>query len=77
MTARQGMRRAAAGACPSAPLLALLWVPSYARERPPLIGLPFFYWYQFLWIPLSVLCMIIAYLLLYRRTRNGADPHRR
>ncbi len=77
MTARQAIRRAGAGACLSAPLVALLWVPWYARKGPVLLGLPFFYWYQFLWVPLSVLCMLIAYLLMYRRGRTGTDPHRR
>jgi hypothetical protein len=37
------------------PYVCLLWVPFYARSRPALWGFPFFYWYQFLWIPLSAL----------------------
>ncbi|GAB3137344.1 hypothetical protein GCM10027290_02920 [Micromonospora sonneratiae] len=72
-----GVRRLAAGGLLSAPVAALLWVPWYARERPYLVGVPFFYWYQFLWVPLSVLCMIAAYLLLYGRKRTSADPTRR
>ena len=32
------------------PIVALLWVPSYAREDPELFGFPFFFWYQFLWV---------------------------
>lgn len=37
------------------PFIALLWVPFYNHEMPYLLGLPFFYWYQFLWIPLTSL----------------------
>lgn len=49
-----------------APFVALLWVPWYARTEPALAGVPFFYWYQFAWIPLSVASMSLAYLLLHR-----------
>lgn len=37
------------------PYVALLWVPFYTRSRPSLWGFPFFYWYQFLWVPLTAL----------------------
>jgi hypothetical protein len=37
------------------PYVCLLWVPFYARSRPALWGFPLFYWYQFLWVPLSAL----------------------
>ena len=50
-----GARR---GAAPATPL--------YSRETPELFGFPFFYWYQFAWVPLSVL---ITYLV-YTRTRT-------
>ncbi len=36
--------------CLAIPLVALLWVSSYARETPKLGGIPFFFWYQFLWV---------------------------
>ncbi|MFC0222362.1 DUF3311 domain-containing protein [Nocardioides zeicaulis] len=32
------------------PIVALLWVPSYAKDAPELWGFPFFFWYQFLWV---------------------------
>ena len=35
------------------PYIALLWVPFYAKSSPSLWGFPFFYWYQFLWVPLT------------------------
>lgn len=37
------------------PYIALLWVPFYAKSFPSLWGFPFFYWYQFLWVPLTAL----------------------
>ncbi|HVC00200.1 MAG TPA: DUF3311 domain-containing protein [Candidatus Dormibacteraeota bacterium] len=37
------------------PYIALMCVPFYARYRPSLWGFPFFYWYQFLWVPLTAL----------------------
>jgi hypothetical protein len=32
------------------PIVALMWVPSYARETPRLFGFPFFFWYQVAWV---------------------------
>jgi hypothetical protein len=32
------------------PFVALLWVPFYNSIEPALWGIPFFYWYQFLWV---------------------------
>jgi hypothetical protein len=55
------------------PLGGLLWVPIYAKEDPELFGFPFFYWYQFLWVPLSV---GITYFV-YTRTRTRGTPPRR
>jgi hypothetical protein len=48
------------------PLIGVLIPPIYNSEAPHLIGIPFFYWYQMLWVPLSVICT----LLVYRRTRG-------
>ena len=39
-----------AGVCLAIPVIGLLWVDSYAREDPKLGGIPFFFWYQFLWV---------------------------
>ena len=35
------------------PFVGLLWVPFYASVEPRLLGFPFFYWYQFAWVPLA------------------------
>ena len=32
------------------PFLGLVWVPFYNVVEPSIYGLPFFYWYQFLWV---------------------------
>ncbi|GGF44523.1 hypothetical protein GCM10011519_18010 [Marmoricola endophyticus] len=39
-----------AGICLLIPIVALMWVPSYAKDDPELWGFPFFFWYQFLWV---------------------------
>jgi hypothetical protein len=35
------------------PFVALLWVPFYNWIEPAIWGIPFFYWYQFLWVILT------------------------
>jgi hypothetical protein len=57
-------RRVLAGLCIVAPFIALLWVSSYARLGPPLWGIPFFYWYQILWVLLAGGLTAIAFGLL-------------
>ncbi|HXM00923.1 MAG TPA: DUF3311 domain-containing protein [Rhizomicrobium sp.] len=44
------------------PYLALIWVPFYNRALPAFAGIPFFYWYQLLWIPLSAAVLGVVYL---------------
>jgi uncharacterized membrane protein YhdT len=43
------------------PLIATLVPAWYNSRTPELGGIPFFYWYQMLCIPLSVLCLVIVY----------------
>jgi len=43
------------------PYVALLWLPFYNDVHPSLLGFPFFYWYQFLWVPLTSLIIYIVY----------------
>jgi hypothetical protein len=43
------------------PLLVLV-TPLYNAEEPRLLGFPFFYWLQFLFIPLGVVCVAVVYL---------------
>jgi len=43
-----------------------LAVPLYARATPALWGIPFFYWYQLLWVFLASASTYGAYLLIRR-----------
>lgn len=43
------------------PYVALLWVPFYNFASPSLFGIPFFYWYQLAWIPLTSLLIYIVF----------------
>ena len=54
----------------------LVW--TYARTSPELGGIPFFYWYQFLLVGVSVAMTAIAYKLVVshdrdRRAAEGLD----
>jgi len=42
------------------PFIGLL-TPVYLRAEPSAFGIPFFYWYQLLWIPLSAILTWIVY----------------
>lgn len=41
--------------------IAVLWPPFYNTAKPELIGLPFFYWYQLLWIIIGAILTAIVY----------------
>jgi Protein of unknown function (DUF3311) len=47
------------------PFIGLLWLPFYAKAEPRLWGIPFFYWYQFLWVFITMALTE----LVYRRTQ--------
>jgi len=69
--------RIAIALCLLAPFVAILWVGSYARTGPTLIGIPFFYWYQMLWVPLSAVLTTVAYRLVQReKARSGRAAQR-
>jgi len=44
------------------PLVGLLIPPIYNSEDPELFGMPFFYWYQLAWVPLSVAVTALVYV---------------
>jgi hypothetical protein len=49
----------------------------YSFDAPRLAGLPFFYWYQLLWVPISAILTGTAYWLVTkedRRRRAEARP---
>ena len=41
--------------------IASLWVPFYNRVDPTWIGIPFFYWYQMLWVIIGAVLTAIVY----------------
>jgi len=43
------------------PLVLLVYPGFYARSTPELFGFPFFYWYQFAWVPVTSLLIWIVY----------------
>ncbi|MBI3677973.1 MAG: DUF3311 domain-containing protein [Proteobacteria bacterium] len=43
------------------PIVATLWVPIYNRLDPEIAGIPFFYWYQLVWVPLAALFLYVVY----------------
>jgi hypothetical protein len=42
------------------PLL-VLFTPLFDSDEPRLFGFPYFYWLQFLFIPLDVVCVAVVY----------------
>jgi Protein of unknown function (DUF3311). len=53
------------------PFVGTLWVSSYASLQPELWGIPFFYWYQFLWIAIGALLTIVVYLVERSEEKRG------
>jgi Protein of unknown function (DUF3311) len=43
------------------PFVGLLLVPLYNFHDPVLFGFPFFYWYQLVWVPVTVFLIWISY----------------
>jgi uncharacterized membrane protein len=58
----------------AAALIGTLWVPFYNHLTPALGGLPFFYWYQLMWVPIVAILSAVAYLLnrLTQRSRTAS-----
>jgi hypothetical protein len=44
-----------------AEFLVALWPPLYNRIEPSLMGIPFFYWFQLLWVIVSAVFTAIVY----------------
>ncbi len=54
------------------PFIASLWVPFYASAKPEVFGIPYFYWYQFLWVLISAVITAIVYKMDKRREGDKA-----
>ena len=57
------------------PLLMLV-TPWFNRVNPRLGGLPFFYWYQFLFVVVGVACVAIVYVATRRKPVVTTAPDR-
>ena len=49
------------------PFVAMFWVTSYNRVEPEWGGVPFFYWYQLVWIPVAAGLTLIVYFITHRQ----------
>src|SRR3954453_14822917 len=45
------------------PFIALLYPPFYNFDQPEFIGIPFFYWFQLLWIIITAILTAVLYAL--------------
>ncbi len=43
------------------PFVAMLWVSSYNSLTPTLGGIPFYYWYQLLWVVIAAVLTVVVY----------------
>ena len=48
------------------PLIGTLFPMVYNKKSPEAFGIPFFYWYQLLWVPIGVVVTVVV----YRATRG-------
>ena len=58
------------------PFIAMIGIGFYDRTEPAIAGIPFFYWYQLLWIPLGALLLLPVYRA-EERARKAADGEER
>jgi hypothetical protein len=42
----------------------VLWPPLYNKAEPTLIGIPFFYWFQLLWVIVSAVFTAVIYWMV-------------
>ncbi|WP_419994928.1 DUF3311 domain-containing protein [Streptomyces boninensis] len=61
--------RTAGRVCLAAVIAGPLLTPAFMRQDPQLFGWPFFYWYQFLWVPLGAILLTCAYVIRQRAER--------
>jgi FtsH-binding integral membrane protein len=52
------------------PFVVMFWVSSYNSVEPAWGGVPFFYWYQLLWIPIGAVLTLIVYFATHRSGRG-------
>jgi hypothetical protein len=70
---RTAVARAAGRLCLAAVVVGPLLAPLYMRTERRLLGWPFFYWYQFAWVPLGT-ALLLGALALRRLGRRRQGP---
>src|SRR3954453_1220365 len=50
-----------------------LLVPTYATATPDFLGVPFFYWYQMLWVLIDTALLAICYAIIKREDQRRRD----
>lgn len=55
------------------PYISVFWVTPYNTLMPDFMGIPFFYWYQLLWVVLSALAIAVAYFNLREEPVDDTD----
>jgi Protein of unknown function (DUF3311) len=53
-----------------------LFVPAYSLDEPRLGGMPFFYWYQMMWVPVTAALVGICYRLVSKEDRRRREAVR-
>ncbi|WP_255771218.1 DUF3311 domain-containing protein [Pseudarthrobacter sulfonivorans] len=53
-----------------------LFVPAYSLDEPRLAGMPFFYWYQMMWIPVTAALVGTSYRLVTKEDRRRREAVR-
>jgi hypothetical protein len=51
------------------PFVGTLWVPFYDSAEPRIGGVPYFYWYQFLWIGIGAAITALVYFATREKER--------
>jgi hypothetical protein len=51
------------------PFLGVLFPTVYNSDSPEFIGIPFFWWYQMAWVPITALIMVVLYRATTRKGR--------
>ena len=50
--------------------VAVLWPPFYNKAEPTMAGMPFFYWYQLLWVIIGAILTAIVYFVTEAEAHN-------
>ena len=53
------------------PFIVLSAVPMFNRVEPRVFGIPFFWWFQLLWIPVSAATTALVYYMAERGPNEG------